>query len=118
MGDLGWKREVRLWTDSAAAKAIASRSGLGRTRHVETKFLWIQAAVKEGRLNLVKVHGKSNPADWLTKPGSAGSRALEMEEWGLELQKRREEEQSPPKRRSWADLLEEEEEERRAHSSE
>ena len=35
--DLGWRVEVRLWTDSSAAKAVANRRGLGKLRHVELK---------------------------------------------------------------------------------
>ena len=37
MADLGVTNQVRVWTDSNAVKAIASRSGLGKTRHVELK---------------------------------------------------------------------------------
>ena len=37
-------------------------------RHVELRWLWVQEVVKEGRLTLHKVDGKSNVADHLTKP--------------------------------------------------
>ena len=33
------RAQVRVWTDCNAAKAIASRRGLGKTRHVELKYL-------------------------------------------------------------------------------
>ena len=46
--DLGWKAEMWLWTDSSAAKAIGNRWGLGKFRHVELKWLWVQDVVKEG----------------------------------------------------------------------
>jgi hypothetical protein len=65
--DLGWKLGVRLWTDSKAGKAMASRRGLGKTRHVEVRYLWLQQAVKKKRLTLGKIWGKANPADHLTK---------------------------------------------------
>ena len=39
--DLGMSAQVRVWTDSNGAKAIASRRGLGKTRHVELKYLWL-----------------------------------------------------------------------------
>ena len=32
----------RIWTDSNAAKAIASRRGLGKTKHIELKYLRLQ----------------------------------------------------------------------------
>ena len=71
MQDLGWKMRVRLRVDSSAAKSIASRIGLGRVRHLEVKFLWLQAVVCDKRLEVRKVHGTQNPADILTKPKSA-----------------------------------------------
>jgi len=39
--DLGVKAEVKVWTDSSTARAVASRRGLGKLRHVELKFLWV-----------------------------------------------------------------------------
>ena len=53
--------------DSSAAKAIASRIGLGRVRHLEIRSLWLQEAVAKNKLELRKVLGKINPADLLTK---------------------------------------------------
>ena len=44
--DLGWKAEIWLWTDSSAAKAIGNREGLGKLRHVELKWLWLQDDVR------------------------------------------------------------------------
>ena len=37
MADLGVTTHVRVWTDSNAAKAIASRRGVGKTRHARRK---------------------------------------------------------------------------------
>jgi len=66
--DLGWTLRLVVHVDSATAKSIASRSGVGKVRHLETKALWVQEAVKGGRFGLAKVRGTSNPADPLTKP--------------------------------------------------
>ncbi len=66
--DLGVESTVRVWVDSSAAKAMASRTGLGRTRHVEVRFLWVQEALKSKRLDIRKVWGGENPADVATKP--------------------------------------------------
>ena len=68
MRDLGWDAVVRVWVDSSAAKSIASRVGLGKIRHMEVKFLWIQEMVKNKRIQIRKIRGDSNPADNLTKP--------------------------------------------------
>jgi len=65
--DLGWRAEVKVWTDSTTAKAVASRRGLGKLRHVELKFLWVQEVVRNGRIKIGKVWGEKNVADHLTK---------------------------------------------------
>ena len=69
MGDLGEKMdvEVKVMADSSAAKGIAQRRGLGKLRHIELKLLWVQEAVKLGRIRIGKVAGSCNPADHLTK---------------------------------------------------
>ena len=67
MADLGWETEVVIKTDSTTAKAVASRRGLGKMRHVEVRLLWVQEAVKRGRIKLKKVGGDVNLADHLTK---------------------------------------------------
>ncbi len=58
---------IRLWTDSSAAIGICSRQGLGKVRHLDTYTLWIQQAVRTGRVHLKKVRGDVNPADVFTK---------------------------------------------------
>ena len=68
--DLGWKVQVRIWNDSSASKAVSNRRGLGKFRHVELKWLWMQDMVKEGCIQLKTVKGKENVADHLTKPTS------------------------------------------------
>ena len=58
---------VRLGTDSSAAKSFVSRRGLGRMRHLEIRDMWLQREVREGGLEVSKVHGQDNPADLMTK---------------------------------------------------
>ena len=70
--DLGFHASITLFTDSSAAKGIIHRAGLGKLRHLETGYLWLQAAVKAKRLQVRKVLGTENPADLLTKHLSAG----------------------------------------------
>ena len=67
--DLGWTVTAvpELYTDSNAAKAIASRRGLGRTRHLEVRKIWIQSSVEDKKIRIKKVAGIDNPADPLTK---------------------------------------------------
>ena len=58
---------VVLSTDSSSAKSFASRRGLGRMRHIEVKELWLQEAVRRGRIQPKKVDGAVNPADLFIK---------------------------------------------------
>ena len=67
MAELGIECSVEVWMDASAAKSFASRRGLGNMRHVETKYLWLQDAVKGKKISLRKVAGSANPADILTK---------------------------------------------------
>ena len=67
VGDLGLKLPVTVWTDSSAALGIASRSGLGKLRHLETHTLWVQEKVRVGAIKVKKVRGEVNPADLFTK---------------------------------------------------
>ena len=67
MEDLEIQLPVRAWTDSSAALGIASRSGLGKIRHLETHTLWLQEKVRTGAIEVKKVRGEVNPADLFTK---------------------------------------------------
>ena len=65
--DMGVRVGVEIHTDATAAKGIASRRGLGKVRHLEVQYLWVQEKVANGTLTLHKVRGEFNPADLLTK---------------------------------------------------
>ena len=43
--------------DATASKAIASKRGVGRVRHLHTQVLWVQEAVARRELTIVKVPG-------------------------------------------------------------
>ena len=88
MQDLGWAPRLRDLVDSSAAKSVASRAGLGKLRHLEVKFRWFQDAVRQKRLQLHKVRGDQNPADWLTKPGSTLRSLVAMRTWGFDIKER------------------------------
>jgi hypothetical protein len=65
--DLGMHGSITLFTDSSAARGIIHRAGLGKLRHLETGYLWLQSAVKAKKLQVRKILGTENPADLLTK---------------------------------------------------
>ena len=66
--DLGKNAGVGFGMDASAALALINRQGLGKARHVETQWLWIQKATREGKLKVTKIAGRLNPADMMTKP--------------------------------------------------
>ena len=65
--DMGVSVQLRVHTDAEAARGIASRVGLGKTRHVAVHLLWVQERVRSGDITLLRVRGDSNVADLLTK---------------------------------------------------
>jgi len=65
--DFGIETKLELFTDSSPGKAFAERRGLGKLRHVQTRYLWLQDRVAFGHILLRKVLGTANPADILTK---------------------------------------------------
>ena len=65
--DMGITPTLEVLTDASAAKGIASRTGLGKTRHIEVHYLWVQERIATKDLKLSKVWGHDNPADLLTK---------------------------------------------------
>ena len=50
MRELGHEAQVRIWTDAAAARGLALRSGSAAIKHMETKYFWLQQ--KEKNLEL------------------------------------------------------------------
>ena len=68
MKDLGIDLKIRIWTDSSAAKSVASRTGIGKLRHLDVKMLWVQQKVRSRALYMRKIKGTDNPADLMTKP--------------------------------------------------
>ena len=63
--------ELRVMTDSSSAKAFASKRGLGKMKHIQTRFLWIQERLVLKHFVLDKVGTLLNRADVLRKQLSA-----------------------------------------------
>ena len=59
--------EVVLESDSSAAISSQSRLGMGRMKHVQIKYMFLQQMVKSKLLSLKKVPGTENTADIGTK---------------------------------------------------
>jgi hypothetical protein len=67
LGELGHEAELILYTDSSSALSTTYKRGVGRMRHLETRRLWLQDAVKKHRLTVEKIGTAENMADILTK---------------------------------------------------
>ena len=67
LGFRGMCSVIKLETDSKAAKEFVARRGLGKMRHIEVRELWLQKEVSEGKVKVVKVLGRVNPVDFMTK---------------------------------------------------
>ena len=65
--EVGVDLKIRVKTDAAAAKGIATRRGMGKVRHIEVNQLWVQEKVANGELKIEKCSGLENAADHLTK---------------------------------------------------
>ena len=65
--DWGWHFTIQILMDASAGIAIGSRRGLGRTKHVDTVFLWAQELVTNQKVKLCKKHTGEMLADFLTK---------------------------------------------------
>jgi hypothetical protein len=66
---MDWDIKVNLevYSDSSSARSFAKRQGLGKMRHIMTRYLWMQERVRLGHLQVICIKGDENPADVFTK---------------------------------------------------
>ena len=83
MNDLGIYPEVIAKTDSTAAKGMVGRRGLGKTRHVDVCYLWLQDMATKEEVSVAKIPGDINPADLMTKYLSGERTGKLMQDMGL-----------------------------------
>ena len=67
MNDFGKQVGCTVFTDANAALGISHRVGLGKTRHIDVRYLWIQGEVRDRKVNILKIDTHTNPADMMTK---------------------------------------------------
>ena len=65
--DFGSSVPVSVAADASAALGVVRRKGLGKLRHIETNFLWVQDVAAGKKIEYVKQPGSENPADICTK---------------------------------------------------
>ena len=82
--DFGIEVGCAVCTDASAAIGMVHRQGLGKTRHIDVQYLWIQKDIYDGRLAVVKVGTDANPADLLTKHFKTEAVAGHLDRLGYE----------------------------------
>lgn len=80
--DWGIKMTCRVRSDSSAARGMCNLPGLGKTRHVQTRYLWVQHQVKEKEVQLDPVPTSENVSDICAKPVSQDLCQRHMESVG------------------------------------
>ena len=86
LGMMGLSQNMRVWTDSAAAKSFVSRHGTGRMRHLQIRDLWLQKEVADGRITCMKIPGHENPADLMTKSLGMNDICSRLDCLGIQLE--------------------------------
>lgn len=54
--------------DGSAARGLFSRRGVGKIRHIATRYVWLQGRIAGNNLSIVIVPAVSSRVDMLTKP--------------------------------------------------
>ena len=62
-------------TDANANKGILLRQGAGPVKHLDIRQLWVQEAIQDYQIQVVKIPRENNPSDFLCSP----SRESELE---------------------------------------
>ncbi|CAE8638172.1 unnamed protein product, partial [Polarella glacialis] len=83
LADLGLHLDIVIESDSSSARAFSQRVGLGKQRHLQTRFLWILERVAANHFSVVKVDTTRNVSDILTKATTAAVIRKHMLSMGL-----------------------------------
>ena len=81
--DLGLEMKLEVESDNNSAQSFSSRQGLGKQRHVQTRFLWLQDAVAAERVSIKRIPTSLNTSDILTKAVDGSTLRKHLETIGL-----------------------------------
>ena len=84
--DFGFTTRAVLHTDASAAIGIVRRAGLGKLRHLNVRYLWLQDHLRSGQMDFHKVAGVPNAADLVTKPLGSGKAKDHLEAIGVTIE--------------------------------
>ena len=71
----GFSVRLQVLSDSSAARAMTARTGSGRVKHVEARYLWVQDRVRKKQFPAVSIDTSHNTAELGTKFKLAGTYA-------------------------------------------
>ncbi len=83
--DLGLDTTLKLHTDASATIGIVRRRGLGKLRHLNVQYLWLQDRADSGDIDVTKVAGHDNPADLMTKHLAAHDMWRHLDNLGVSI---------------------------------
>jgi hypothetical protein len=90
LSEMKLKRSVPInLMDSDAGRALANRLGVGKMRHIQIRWLWLQERICEGDLAVKRVDGAKNTADLGTKYLESKRHDELLDLMGLRLIRRR-----------------------------
>ena len=81
--DWGLKVEILLRSDSSSARAMCSRQGAGRVKHMATRWMWIQERLRDRAFRLNAVPTADNVADIFTKATTRATMEKHCETLGM-----------------------------------
>ena len=99
--DLVYEKRPVLAIDAKATEHIFHRQGIGKLKHIDVAYLWIQDEVRSRRLQVRRVRSEDNIADLGTKPLSKAVIAKHCATMGYMNMNQ---EDAPTNRQSWGVL--------------
>ena len=76
MRDLGFALKPVLNLDAKASEHILHRQGIGKLKHIDVAYLWVQDEIRSQRLRVHRIRSEENVADLGRKPLSSDCEAL------------------------------------------
>ena len=68
MRDLGFAVKPVLNIDSKATEHILHRQGIGKLKHIEVAYLWVQDEIRSQRMRVHRIRSEENVANLGAKP--------------------------------------------------
>ena len=66
--DWGFEVKPVLAIDAKATEHILHRQGIGKLKHIDVAYLWVQDEIRSQRIQVRRIRSEENVADLGTKP--------------------------------------------------